>query len=176
MKEPVQARLLEDDLCRAFAEEMARSGAFKNWVLSRTKFSDRGFQARVLKDEQIAARPKVLPERWWRHWFWKIPDLGREYETDVFIVLDCEGGFRFALHVEFKLGSELSPGQAESYRPRAEHVMASDVRLQHEDFATILVAPKALPDRNPTAAAHFDCILSLEELAVFLPEFAQATS
>ena len=40
---PTPTDLLEDDLCRAFAEKMAQSEDFKNWVLSRTKFSDDRF-------------------------------------------------------------------------------------------------------------------------------------
>ena len=173
---PVPTDLLEDDLCRAFAEKTAQSEDFKNWVLSRTKFSGDRFFTRVLKDEQIAARPNVLPNRWWRHWWWKIPDLDHEYETDVFLVLGNEKGAPFALHTEVKLGSGFSPGQAQSYHPRAEYVMAHDGRVPHQDFATVLVAPRQLLDRSASDAALFDCVFLLDELAVFMAEFAQAVA
>ncbi|WP_322989602.1 hypothetical protein [Hoeflea sp.] len=164
--------MTEDDLCRYFAEHFARSDDFKNWVLSRTKFASGRFSTRLLKEEQILARPKVLPDRWWRHWFWKIPELGKEHETDIFLVLEnAIDGMRFALHIENKFGGQLGPGQAASYAPRAKHVATNESRIPHQDFATVFIAPSSTMSKNPDDVALFDAAISHEEIAVFIQEF-----
>ncbi|MBC7314352.1 MAG: hypothetical protein H5U11_17825 [Rhizobium sp.] len=170
-------RLSEDDLCRAFAEKVADSQDFKNWILFRTKFASRRFASRLLKEEQTLARPRVLPDRWWRHWFWRITELEKEHETDVLLWFADDGGdYRFVLHVELKLGSKLSAGQAASYAPRARHVMEHEKRLPHQDFATVFVAPTRTILASEADADLFDAVISLEEVGVFIEVFARATT
>jgi hypothetical protein len=168
-------RLSEDDLCRSFAEKVADSQDFKNWILSRTKFAGRRFSSRLLKQEQALARPRVLPDRWWRHWFWRITELGKEHETDILLWFADEEGRRFILHVELKLGGKLSAGQAASYAPRGRHVMNHERRLPHQDFATVFVAPTKTILASGKDAALFDAVISLEEIAVFIEDFARAS-
>ncbi|PWW03950.1 hypothetical protein DFR52_101639 [Hoeflea marina] len=162
----------EDDLCRLFAEKMAASEDFKNWVLSQTTFGQHRFASRVLKDAQILARPKVKPENWWRHWYWQIPELEKEHETDIFLVLkNTDSGEYFALHIENKLNSKLRPGQAASYKPRSLHVAAFDTRLPHREATTILLAPARLFQACSEDVALFDSAISHEQVAVFISEF-----
>ena len=168
-------RFSEDDLCRAFAEKVAESEDVKNWLLSRTKFAAGRFASRLLKQEQALARPRVLPDRWWRHWFWRITELEKEHETDVLLLFaDCERDLRFVLHVELKLGSKLSAAQAASYAPRARHVLKHEERLSHQDFATVFIAPTKTILASVTASDLFDAVISLEEVAVFIEDFARA--
>lgn len=170
-------RLSEDDLCRAFAEKVADSEDFKNWVLYRTKFAASRFASRLLKQEQALARPRVLADRWWRHWFWRITELEKEHETDVLLWFsDDEEGRRFVLHVELKLGSKLSAGQAASYAPRARHVMKHEKRLPHQDFATVFIAPTKTIVASGSDTHLFDATISLEEVAVFIEDFARAAT
>lgn len=169
--------LSEDDLCRAFAERVANSQDFKNWILFQTKFASQRFTSRLLKQEQALARPRVLPDRWWRHWFWRIPELGKEHETDVLLLFaDDAEGRRFVLHVELKLGSKLSAGQAASYAPRARHVMEHERRLTHHDFANVYVAPARTILASGADAEVFDAVISLEAIAVVIEDFAAAVT
>ncbi|MBW8320250.1 MAG: hypothetical protein K0M49_10595 [Arenimonas sp.] len=170
-------RLSEDDLCRAFAEKVADSEDFKNWILSRTKFAAGRFSSRLLKQEQALARPRVLPDRWWRHWFWRITELEKEHETDVLLwFADDAEGLRFVLHVELKLGSKLTAGQAASYAPRARHVLKYEKRLPHQDFATVFIAPTKTILASGADSDLFDAVISLEEVGVFIQDFARATT
>ncbi|MEC9461623.1 MAG: hypothetical protein VX601_00490 [Pseudomonadota bacterium] len=165
-------RLSEDDLCRLFAEKIASSDDFKNWFLFRTKFASRRFSLRLLREEQALARPRVRADRWWRHWFWRIAALEKEHETDVLLwFVDVELGKRVVVHVEFKQGSKLSPGQAASYAPRARHVMKYDKRIPHDDFATVFVASAGIVSASGSDAVLFDAVISLEEIGIFITEF-----
>jgi hypothetical protein len=163
------AELCEDMLCRIFAERVLSSADFCDWVLSHTKFG--GCKAKLLYEEQIAIRPKVKAENWWRHWWRKIPDLKRERETDIFLVFQaCEGGDRFALHIENKQNAKFRPGQAEDYEPRARWMMRTPHYLNYSDFETILIAPMALRERDARALL-FHSFISYEDISRFIPEF-----
>ena len=163
----------EDDLCRAFAEAVRSSPEFRAAVLSRTKFAGSAMTARSLWEEQAQARPKVLPDRWWRHWWCKVPEVNRERETDIFLVFEDEvTAERFALHVENKLDARFTDGQAADYEPRGRHMLNKPRYLSHTDFTTMLLCPKAYAELKPGHAVYFDAVLHHEDVGVYLPEFA----
>ena len=162
----------EDDLCRAFAEAVASSEEFKNLVLSRTKFADRQLSSRLMKDEQILARPRVAPDRWWRHWWRKLPEPYGERETDVFLVFqNTENGVRFALHVELKIKAYLSIEQARGYREGRSHFARLETRVPHNDFDVLLVANEDYLAANQVQADIFGNCISHEQVAAFVPVF-----
>ena len=159
----------EDDHCRVFAEKVRTSREFAAVLLSLTKFRDCAGRARLLYEEQIAARPNVRPDRWWRHWWCKIPELGRERETDIFLVFeDTLSGARFALHIENKLDAPLSLGQAEDYEPRARFMARKERYLCYSDFTTILLCGAGYEAKNLVKAAVFDTVIHHERVSAFL--------
>jgi len=164
----------EDALCRLFANRMRDSQDFCNWVLGQTKF--RGRAARLLYEEQTRIRAKVKPENWWRHWWRKIPELSQERETDIFLVFeDGEDRSRFALHIENKQDAKFSPGQAEAYEPRARWMIGVERYLNYTDYQTMLIAPKAFRGQNRQEASLFQCFVSYEDIARFIPDFLPTT-
>ena len=157
--------MTEDDHCRLFAETVRTSPGFIASLLSYTKFSGRTGRVRLLYEEQVAARPNVRSDRWWRHWWCKIPELGRERETDIFLVFEeMPSGARFALHIENKLDAPLSLGQAEDYEPRARFMANQKRYLSYSDFATILLCRRDYETKNRDKAALFDVVIHHESL------------
>ena len=82
---------------------------------------------------------------------------------------------RFALHLENKLGGgRFLPGQAESYRPRAEFMARQPRFMNYDDYETVLLAPAAFVAKYSSDCAHFDRVITYESLAAFIPEFSPA--
>lgn len=164
----------EDRLCGIFAEGVRSNPAFTVWLLSKTKFRDCAHRARLLYEEQVAART-VLPERWWRHWWWRVTPLAKDRETDVFLAFkDDDTGLRFVLHIENKVGAAFTPGQPESYAQKAAWVADYETRKQrmpHTDWQNVLIAPAAYRSLRAADCDLFDVFISHEEIAEFLPEF-----
>jgi hypothetical protein len=166
----------EDDLCLAFANKISASPEFTAWVLSHTKFGEFGSRVRVLHNEQASIRPRKF---WWRHWWCTIPELAEQRETDIFVVFEIVDTKqqRFALHIENKKGNgRFAEGQAEAYLFRAQHMMNRAEYLSYSDFATILIAPLVFRHSNAAKCALFDCHLTYEDIAKFIPEFGNWAS
>lgn len=173
----------EDHLCGIFAEGVRTIPAFATWLLSQTKFKDCAHRARLLHEEQVAART-VPPERWWRHWWWRVAPLGKDRETDVFLAFkDDETDLRFVLHVENKLSAEFEPGQAASYGQKAAWIADHESHrgktpkrkpMPHTDWQNILIAPAGYRSLRRADCDLFDVFISHEEIAAFLPEFGAA--
>lgn len=166
--------LSEDALCRIFAETVKDVPDFKTWLLTKTKFRERADGAILLWKEQIAARSRVLPERWWRHWWCYVPELDFQRETDIFLVFETGSGEkarRFALHIENKPRGTFNPGQAAAYLPRARHMMNRTRYLSYKDFETVLLAPMSVRNKYQPDCARFDVCIPFEEIATFLPEY-----
>jgi hypothetical protein len=170
---PEHAMPTESDLDLAFANEMAESPEFVAWVLSHTKFHEYAWRIRVLHKEQARARPHVDAQFWWKQWWCKIPELGTESETDIFIVFErMDTKRRFALHVENKTASgRLTEMQAESYEPRARFMMNQKGYLNHTDFTTMLIAPRMFARNNWAQCASFDCYIPYDRIAKSVPAF-----
>jgi hypothetical protein len=164
--------LNEDLLCRAFAEKIRQSAEFLHWVLRQTKFIENLSNAQLLYEEQVRSRPRVQLDNWWRHWWCKIPDSGKEGETDIFLVFeDIQARKRFALHIENKKDSEFLDGQPDGYRTRARLKMNDPRWLNYTDFETVLIAPAAYRAIQRASCDEFDRFISYESIAPFVPEF-----
>lgn len=161
----------ESDYDLAFATGIRDCQDFRHWVLSRTKFGD--CKARVLADEQAAARKA---KHWWKHWWCRVPELGKDSETDVFLVFEHPHTFaRFALHVENKTAEgSFTENQAESYACRAAYMMTKHRDLfGYTAFDTLIIAPRAFKQRHEWECNLFGSYLSYEEIGEFLPAFTQ---
>jgi hypothetical protein len=86
----------EDELCEIFAKRVKEIPSFAAWILLQTKFSDHANSTRLLHEEQMSLRSR---KHWWRHWWCYVPELQKESETDVFMVLEAPGSIPFAIRV-----------------------------------------------------------------------------
>jgi hypothetical protein len=163
-------RKKESDLDSAFARKIKESPEFVSWLLSRTKFSQYGSRVRLLDEEQASIRPRKF---WWKHWWCTIPELTEQRETDIFVAFEImDTGERFALHVENKLSNgTFSQGQAEAYGFRARHMMNKVRYLNYTDYQTILISPISFKNKNGTKCDLFNCHITHEDIAKFIPEF-----
>jgi hypothetical protein len=174
VRKAATGKVWEDDLCREFAECVRTRPDFMMAILSQTKFAKRGAHARLLHTEQVAARPKVKAENWWRHWWCKIPELNMERETDIFLVFeDQRDASRFALHVENKLDARFTPGQACDYEARASWMANQTKYLSYSDFATVLLCPSDYADRHPEEVSAFSAVIHHRTIANDLPAFRE---
>jgi hypothetical protein len=163
-------RKKESDLDLAFANKIKESPEFSSWLLSRTKFYEYQSLVRLLDEEQASIRPRKF---WWKHWWCSIPELPKAGETDIFIVFEIKDtNWRFALHVENKKDdSTFEEGQAGAYEFRARHMMNQEDYLNYSDFQTILISPTSFRHRNSTQCELFNCHISYEDIARFIPDF-----
>ena len=167
----VDIKINEGQLDQAFAEAFEQSAAMQIWLLEDGRFARFSKNAKLLADEQAAARkPDVA--HWSRFWWCSLPD-GSQSETDLFFVFDAQG-YRFALHIENKPPSGyLSLEQASGYRRRATFKANTPRWLSYVDFETILLAPEGFIETNREAARQFDRTISYESAARFAPVFAE---
>jgi hypothetical protein len=82
---------------------------------------------------------------------------------------------RFALHVENKIDAPFAPYQAEDYSLRAAH-MRNNRWVPYSDWTTLLIAPRRYVNRNASSSGQFDTVLTYEEVASHVPEFASYCS
>ena len=159
----------EGELDLAFASEIERSEEFRSWVLKQTKFNNDATTAKLLHEEQ--GKDRLV---WWKHWWCRVPELGEERETDIFLVFEIPdtNKTRFALHIENKKGNgRFLEGQPEGYEPRARFMMNEEKYLSYSDFETILIAPLSFKDKNEDQCEIFDTYISYEDIARFIPYF-----
>ena len=164
-----KARKVEYELDLAFAEAVRTSETFAHWLLRQTKFAALVPETFLLHEEQRVRHPA----NWWRHWWCRVPELGRDSETDVFLVFENGvGGERFALHVENKpTTGRFTKVQPESYGPRARYMAGEPKYLNYRQWETVLIAPKAFMDRYADEAAPFDRRIAYEAIAEHVPAF-----
>jgi hypothetical protein len=143
-------------LDHCFWDAISSSQPFFRWLVSKTKFSERTLRL-------------VTDEKWHQRWY-EEPETKQQSETDILLILqDDVTGERFALYIENKPPhGKWRPNQPENYRKRAIDRMRS---LRYVDFQTILLAPTVFIARHPMEAAHFDMVLTYEEVAAYVPEF-----
>ena len=164
-------KISEGQLDQAFAEVCEQSASMQKWLLEDGRFAHFSENAKLLAEEQVAARKSTVAH-WARFWWCSLPD-GSQSETDLFFVFDAEG-YRFALHIENKPPSgSLSFEQARGYRRRATFKANTPQWLSYIDFETILLAPQAFIEANRDAAKQFDRTISYESAARFVPIFAE---
>jgi hypothetical protein len=163
--------MTEDELCHIFAEHVRGTPEFAIWLLGRTKFKEFAAHARLMHQEQKNIRPR---KQWWRHWWCRIPELKKDRETDIFMVFEIvDPNLRFALHIENKMSNgKFAAGQAEAYRIRAQHMANKEEYLDYNEFETILISPLSFKARYGAACDFFDSHIAYEEIADFIPAFA----
>lgn len=165
-------KIHEGQLDQAFAEALEQSVAMQRWLLENGRFVHLSHKAKLLVDEQAAAR-KPCVTHWSRFWWCSLPD-GSQSETDLFFVFESDH-CRFAFHIENKPPSgKLSFTQASGYRRRAIFKANTPGWLSYVDFETILLAPLAFIEANRESANQFDRTISYESVALFVPLFAEA--
>jgi hypothetical protein len=163
-------RISEEELDHAFAEAIEQNLNFQQYFLQGGRFARHSATARLLVEEQGSARKA---KHWWKHWWCELPD-GAEWETDIFLIFETEAE-RFAIHIEDKpFDGILRFEQAAAYRRRAAFKANDPKWLNYSDFETILMAPSSFLAQNAEAAAQFDRTLRYEDVARFIPLFAQA--
>jgi hypothetical protein len=168
---------IEHRYAEPFAEALADDAGFRDWVLGKTKFADRGV-CRVLCSEMRAIRTNPQAP-WWKNHFTNSCNCfgcgGRE--TDIFAVLEDERGFRFGLHVEVKQPKDrFNPlsRQAERYKARAEcwSKSAPPTILAHSDAATVILCSEEKLKAFAAEIELFDVPITFEEIR---REFPNAT-
>jgi hypothetical protein len=147
---------------------------FAQWFLSKTKFSGRNAKYHWSRSDHPWGTINYT---------FTNPDTGasetvrKECETDVLAVFHTHDGEAVALHIENKIGSgKFTALQPELYGPRAEQWKSNPKFQSYTDFQTVLVAPNQFRERNQTQAEIFDCFISHEEIAQFIPLFGHAGS
>jgi hypothetical protein len=170
----VAERPTEKVLDRAIDEAFKSNPDFVKWFLGRTKFS--GTQARYFWSRSNSPWGRIKKE---------VPneDTGqietiiRESETDVLVVFEADSGERFAVHIENKLPSGcFTPYQVDMYPIRAEKWRGDSRYKKYQDWDTVLIAPVQFVERNKADCMKFGQIVTHEELAEFVPEFAYLSS
>lgn len=163
----------EAELDYAFADMLASSPQFQNWLLSSGRFAKSASELRLLATEQQEIRRAAL---WWKHWWCRLPD-GTEGETDIFAVFEADDGKRVALHIENKPPhGKLTYEQSVRYRRRAAYKAFDPSWLSYIDFECILLASEEFLDRHAECASLFDRCLSYEPVSRFVPLFGQAAN
>ncbi len=151
---------------RPLANALQGDKAFRHWFLADTKFAAIAGDAHTLPELQASLRTTPTAEKWWwfNHFCRDICSckVATGLETDVFMVFEVPGGFRFAIHVEVKPpGKKLGQGQAESYPRRAACWANPATRprtvLAHDGFATILVCGDNL--KSDARCSEFDKVV-----------------
>jgi hypothetical protein len=140
---------------------LERSTKFFNWILGKTKFADCSARIVLLRADNPWYQSKAN---------------GKQSETDILLVCeDKKSTKRFALHFENKLADgHFMPEQPEQYELRAREWMNMPKFANYSDFETILVAPHAFYKRNDDKVHHFNKFIPHEDIAIFIPEFAQS--
>ncbi len=156
----------EKALDKAFDQELRTSPAFASWLLGKTKFSSRG-------GVYVWSR---ADHPWCRMTVGEIGDpFGArevESETDIVAVFSDADGKRFSLHIENKRSAgSFRPSQPELYAKRAAYWLNNPKFGDYSEFSTVLIAPKAFERKHPIESATFDCFVSHEDIASFIPLF-----
>jgi hypothetical protein len=146
---------------RALCDKLKSSESFRNWFLSKTAFAGEAV--------------KVLQARSDNPWY-QSPTTGIQGETDVFVVFEyVNRPERFALHIENKLLTDrFRPKQPELYLVRAEDWRRTPKWSNYDKFEIVLTAPRQFYERNKNDAVKFHRYISHEEIAPFIPEFANS--
>jgi hypothetical protein len=157
-----------------FADQLAKDPEFLRWVLDKTKFRELN-GPHVLADEMKDRRSKAASTWWASHYTETCRCFGCEgSETDVLAIVADSNGRTVALHVEVKQPSDsfnLDRRQAERYPVRAAcWVSKSPPKvLPHDDACTILLCSSDKLSDFAAEAAHFDTVVTFEEIARDFP-------
>jgi hypothetical protein len=164
----------EKEFSEPFANQLATNPAFLHWMLDKTKFRDVN-GARVLAEEMKRKRSKRATTWWASHYTESCRCFGCEgSETDILAMVADRDGRTVALHIEVKQPSDrfnLDRRQAERYPVRAACWVSSAPPnvLPHDDACTILLCSSDKVSEFAAEAAHFDTVITFEEIARDFP-------
>lgn len=150
----------ELELDHHFWKAISTNADFCTWLLSKTRFA------------ALALR-LVTDEKWHQRWY-RDPITKKDSETDILLMFVHPAmGERYALYIENKPDHQgWEPSQAENYRKRALDRM---LKWRYVDFQTVLLASRDFISRSAAEAAHFDVLITYEDVARFVPAFAVAS-
>lgn len=164
-------RKSEAKLDEALRNALIGDASFATWFLGKTAFANPGAQCDFCRFNNPWSR--VTLER-------LNVDTGeieaetRDCETDVLAVYEAEGR-RIALHIENKLaGGSFTSQQPELYAARVKQWAGRKKLGSYAEATTVLIAPRAFYERFPEDAKKFETFVSHEEIAEYLPVFADA--
>ncbi|RVU38128.1 hypothetical protein EOI86_02150 [Hwanghaeella grinnelliae] len=161
--------MTEKELDRVLERGFKELPGFCDWFLSRTRFSDRGGRCVFSRSDHPWGR---FPVEFTDPETGRNEEVLREGETDVLVVFEASDGMIFALHIENKLADgKFTAFQPELYAARAKHWLHDVKYGRYQDFQTVLVSPSTFRKKNVRESGKFDCFVSHEDIAKFLPEF-----
>ena len=159
----------EKELGHALAEAFRSDPAFVRWFMAKTKFAGlepvyHGVRAdNPWGTLRFSVRNELLNES---------REFCVESETDVLAAFDVNSGKRVALHIEIKIGALFATHQPEMYQARAWQWLGVPKFFGYGDFETVIVAPNDYFAKHERKCRKFDCFVSHEDIAAFIPMFA----
>jgi hypothetical protein len=157
-----------------FARGLAENRAFREWVLSRTEFSQMS-NARLLASEMLAWRANPSAE-WWRfHFTEKCRCAGCSgKETDILAIFESPSAIRFALHFEVKHPNDRFKSygvQSRGYPIRAQCWMSNPPAnvLPHHNASTVLLFSEQKRGEFAEHLAHFKTLITFEDIKSIFP-------
>lgn len=161
----------EKELDVALGGALRDNVEFRQWLLSKTRFhSESSAELLLVRDNWPWT---TVSCRIWNTESQQYEMLTKQSETDILVVFQSARRGRFALHIENKLATgKFEPSQPELYRARALKWAANPKYGDYEEWATVLLAPEVFYQKNTFNAGKFDVFVAHEEIASFLPEFA----
>ncbi len=161
----------EKELDGALASAFATDPEFMDWFVSHTKFAGRG----AVYCSCRANNP------WGTHPFtYTDPVSGnsiattRQSETDVLLIAVDRDGNRLGIHIEDKLaGGTFTEFQPQMCAHRAAFWLGKEHYGGYTEFDTVLLAPDSFRRHHEVQAEFFGCFVSHEEVARYVPLFAQ---
>jgi hypothetical protein len=161
----------EKALDRALDEALRTRADFAAWFLNQTRFAG----TRAVWVWSRVDNP-------WTKYELEVPDpetggrkkLVREGETDILVVFRTERDERIALHIENKREQgKFTRYQPQGYAARARKWVGNKKYGDYQEWDTVLVAPKAFPERFSEAANVFGAFIAYEDIAAFVPAFGE---
>jgi hypothetical protein len=159
----------EKELDLLLAAELKSNPAFLDWLVSQTKFVDRGATFHSCRSDHpwgthpFPGSDPVTGER--------ITTL-RQSETDVLLVVSGRDGRLLGIHIENKIGTgQFTDLQPEMYAHRAAHWIGNPRYGGYAEFDTVLLAPEAFRERHSAQTKLFGCFISHESVGRFIPSF-----
>lgn len=144
---------MERDIDVLLVEELKCSPAFATWFV-KAAVGDAGVPLPFSSAKIVHSKRRMMNRR----------------EIDIEVgLLNEAGGSAGVVFVENKLDTVEQPGQAESYREEAEHLVGLGV---HPRAITVLTCPSGYAASHAAFAAKFDAVVSYEDVREFLAQRA----
>ncbi|RWM93412.1 MAG: hypothetical protein EOR84_18015 [Mesorhizobium sp.] len=167
---------IEFTYAEPFANALVANGAFRSWVLRRTKFAASADQARLMHNEMRAQRSSSSATWWRSHYTETCRCQGCSgQETDILAIFEVLPRTRFGLHFEVKQPADKFPtkrDQAANYALRAKCWSTSAPKsvVPHDDAATVLLCSALRMLEYAPHLPKFGTVITFEEIAMTFPQ------